>query len=308
MARAKKPASKNKRKRKTKRSDADYILSALNLSSLVPSLKPLAKRKRLKPSEKGRITRREKQLKGIPDIFPITARQAKQMKGQTLFSGVQAIQLRGVSKDAKISFKGKNLTVTEPSGRQWLYWHLSRATVRSKREFKQYGKKAFQQQFPIELVAELAAKAFQSLDVVQINLWAHAGIVGDPHHELKEFVAWVNEKWSAGRYIRTSTHGGDSDPGKWVNGIAILLEDKEYARKRAAALKKNKGVLAGLEAEGKAYRKKETARLKAKGKSANVKGKVSQKAKKAAKTNAAKASNKKTHHVKPVRKNRKTHK
>lgn len=267
MARRKAPPSYRKRKRSKSRSDAEYIASAANLSALVPSMRKLAKRKRLKPTEKAAITRRERQLKGIPNIFPITAQQEKKMKGQTIFKGVRGIQLRGVPADAKIRFRGKNLSVEE-NGRKWIYWHLSRAVVRSKRKMKAAGGAAFAQQFPIELVAELAAEAFKSLDVVQVNLWAHAGIVGDAHHTLEEFVQWVNEKWNAGRYVRTSIHGGESDPGKWVNGIAILLENEEYRRKRAEALEKNKNVLSDLRKEGLAYRKKEAARMKREAKQA----------------------------------------
>lgn len=127
------------------------------------------------------------------------------------------------------------------------------------------GKKAFTQQFPIELVSQLAERAFKTKNVVQVNLWAHAGVVGDPHETLKEFVQWVNEKWSAGRYVRTAEQGGNSDPGKWVNGIAILLEDKEYARKRAAKIAENKGVQAEMERKGREARERERKRLSAKG-------------------------------------------
>lgn len=265
MARRKASPSGRKRKRKQKRSDAEYIASAKNLASLVPSLRPLAKRKRLKPAEKARITRREKQLKGIPDIFPVTARQAKHLKGQVIFKGVQGIQLRNVPVGSKIRIKGKEITVAEPNGRKWLYWHLSRATVRSKRGMKAAGKAAFQQQFPIEIVSELAAVAFKTKSVVQIQLWAHAGIVGSPQHTIEEFIGWVNQRWSAGRYIAQSKYSNESDPGKWVNGIAILLEDPEYTRKRAEALAKNKNVLHDLEAAGLRAREKERRRLAKKG-------------------------------------------
>lgn len=267
MARAKKPPSIRKRKRRKQRSDAEYAASAKNLSSLVPSLKKLGKRKRFTAIEKARVTRFETKLKGIPanQLFPLKTRQAKKMRGQELFKGVQAIQLRGVQPGSKIQFKGKNINITEPSGRKWVYWHLSRAKVRSRRGMKEAAKRAFQNQFPIELVQELAAEAFKTLKVVQVNLWAHAGIVGDPHHSLSQFSQWVNEKWSAGRYMRLSQYGGDSDPGKWVNGIAILLEDENYARKRAEALEKNKNVLPELRAKGLAAREKERKRLAKKG-------------------------------------------
>ena len=264
MARRKPPSYRRKRKRKAQRSDADYIKSAQNLSLLVPSLRPLAKRKKLRAVEKSRITRKEKILKGVPNIFPVSRQQAKKLGNQTFATGVQGIQLRGVPQDAKIDFKGKDIVV-EYNGRKYLYWHLSRATVRSRRGMRDAGRRAFEQQFPIEIVTELAETAFKQGNVVQVNLWAHAGIVGDPHHTLGEFVQWVNQKWSAGRYIRTSIYGGDSDPGKWVNGIAILLEDAEYAKKRKALIRKNKHVQEELEAAGRSHRESERKRLAAKG-------------------------------------------
>lgn len=126
-------------------------------------------------------------------------------------------------------------------------------------------KRAFEQQFPIELVSDLTEKAFATKAVVQVNLWAHAGIVGDPHHTLSEFVQWVNQKWSAGRYVRTSEHGGNSDPGKWVNGIAILLEDENYAARRKELIEQNKHVLRDMEEAGRKERIKREKRLASKG-------------------------------------------
>lgn len=264
MASANSPRYRRKRRRKAKRSDADYILSAQKFKTLVPSLRALAKRKRLTPIEKARITRKEKILKGVPDIFPVSKQQAKKLGDQVFATGVQGIQLRGVPRDAKIDFKGKDITV-EHGGRKYLYWHLSRATVRSRIGMRNAGRRAFEQRFPIELVSELAETAFKQGGVVQINLWAQAGIVGDPHHTLSEFVQWVNAKWSAGRYVRTSIHGGDSDPGQWVNGIAILLEDKEYAARRKRLIAENAHVQRDLEAAGRAHRAREKKRLAAKG-------------------------------------------
>lgn len=267
MARAKSRKPIKKRARKSKRSDAEYIASAINLSALVPSLRGLKKRKKLKPAEKSRITRREKQLKGIPlsSLFPVSPNQAKYLRGQLLFPGVQAIQLRNVPPNSRVKIRGKSISVDEENGRKWLYWHLSRATVRSKRKMNSAGKKAFENQLPIELVSELAAHAFKTQRVVMVKLWAHAGIVGDPHHTLSEFVRWVNEKWNAGRYVATSPYSSDSDPTKWVNGIAILLEDEAYAKKREQALQENAHVIEEMRAKGLAAREKERKRLAAKG-------------------------------------------
>jgi hypothetical protein len=104
---------------------------------------------------------------------------------------------------------------------------------------REAGKEAFNKKFPIEKVSDLTAAAFKKYQVQQVHLWAHAGIVGDGFETVNQFVMWVNEKWNAGRYMGEQFRVGGiyenpSDPGKWVNGIAILVEDAEYARKRKA--------------------------------------------------------------------------
>lgn len=253
MAMAKKPPSQTKRKRKQKRSDADYISSANKLASLVPEFKKLSRRKKLSAAEKSVITRREKQLKGIPNIFPVDARTAKKLTKDQLFApGIRGVQLRNVSPNAKIKFKGKDIEVTD-NGHRWIYWHLSRKTVRSRRGMRDAGRLAFEQQFPIERLSDLAADAFKRYNVLQVNLWAHAGIVGDPHHSINQFTQWVNEKWNAGRYTRTSEFGGNSDPGRWVNGIAILLEPKEYTERRERLKRENANVIAEMERKGREF-------------------------------------------------------
>jgi hypothetical protein len=103
---------------------------------------------------------------------------------------------------------------------------------------REAGAQAFNKQFPIERVADLTAKAFAKYNVQQVHLWAHAGVVGDAFKSIEQFVMWVNEKWNQGRYVTTrfSSYGDiysePSDPGKWVNGIAILIENPEYTKRR----------------------------------------------------------------------------
>ncbi|MDE2019762.1 MAG: hypothetical protein KGJ13_05460 [Patescibacteria group bacterium] len=170
----------------------------------------------------------------------MSKKQAKKLGRKKLFlPGVQAVQLRNVHPEAKIKFKGKNVEVLQ-DGQRWIYWALDTDTVRSRRGMRKAGQDAFNKQFPIERVSDLAAKAFQKFRVQQVHLWAHAGIVGDAFESVQQFVMWVNEKWNQGRYISTRYFaGGDiytqpSDPGKWVNGIAILIEDTGYTEKRKA--------------------------------------------------------------------------
>ncbi len=216
--------TKKKRKR-IKRPDESYLQAAKQLANLVPKLKKYRKRKTLKPSEKSAIARREKQLRGVTDLHPVTKKQARKLKKKLFLPGIQAIRLRGVPEDAKIKISAKGDISLTYNKRRWIYWGLDRDTVRSKRGMKNAGRDAFNLQFPIEKVADLAKAAFKKLKVQQVNLWAHAGRVGDGFGDLQQFILWVNEKWHAGRYGRSQNEGGSSDPGLWVNGIAILLEE-----------------------------------------------------------------------------------
>lgn len=225
-------------KKKPIRATGDYLASAKSLSKLVPSLKKFNKRKTLTKSEKATIRRREKQLKNIPFLVPVTPAQAKKLTRRKLFlPGIQAIQLRNVPEGAKIKIRKRDIEVIIGSHR-WIYWGLDRDIVRSRRGMRKAGTEAFNKQFPIEKVSDLTVAAFAKYRVQQVHLWAHAGIVGDAFEDVQAFIQWVNEKWNQGRYISTQYKaGGDiystpSDPGKWVNGIAILVENTEYTKRR----------------------------------------------------------------------------
>ncbi len=215
------------------------MASAKALSLLVPRLKKYNRRKTLKPSEKSAITRREKQLKGVTHLFPITKKQARKLKGKTFLPGIQAIRLRGVSPNAKIKVnKTGDITIID-NGNEWIYWSLDREQVRSKRDMKKAGRDAFRKQFPIEIVSEMARKAFNKINVQGVSLWTHGGRSDAVFDDFRAFELWVNEKWSAGRYMRTDQNGelmDASDPGKWVSGIAILIENPEYTARRKALL------------------------------------------------------------------------
>lgn len=233
---------KTRGKKKQTRTSEDYLASAKQMMALVPSLKKFKTRKTLKKSEKRTIRRREKQLQSIPFLVPVTKAQAKKLGRKKLFlPGIQAIQLRNVPEGSKISIKKRgDVQVIQPSGQRWIYWSLNRDTVRSRRGMRDAGQKVFSREFPIEKVSDLTAKAFAKYKIQQVHLWAHAGIVGDGFADLQQFIMWVNEKWQNGRYVtvRMQSHGDiysePSDPGKWVNGIAILIENPEYTKARKA--------------------------------------------------------------------------
>lgn len=241
MARKKKTRKPQKRRG---RSTESYLYSADNLSKLVPSLRKFAHRKTLKKSEKATIRRREKQLLHIPHLEPLTPKEAKKLGQKKLFlPGVQAVQLRGIDKRAGDKFKVNkhgDLEVIKASGDRWIYWGLDRQTVRSRRAMREAGRDVFEKRLPIEKVTDLTAEAFQHYTIQQVHLWAHAGVVGEGFQTLKQFILWVNEKWNQGRYISTrknadgTTYENPSDPGKWVNGIAFLIENPEYTKRRKA--------------------------------------------------------------------------
>jgi hypothetical protein len=116
--------------------------------------------------------------------------------------------------------KKSDLLITS-NGRTWIFWDVN--NPRDKREIKGAAAKAFAMQFPIERVANLAKKAFKKFKVKQIHLWAASGVVGQPFVDLQAFIDWVDEKWSAGRYVNDK--GYSSDPERWINGIAILIKE-----------------------------------------------------------------------------------
>ena len=229
-------------RKKVKRPVESYLTTARALAKYVPSLRKYKKRKTLKLGQKSAIARRENQLKGIPlgSLYPVTKKQARKLKGKLFLPGIRAVQLRQVPEGSKVTFRGPDIFVTEPGNQKWVYWSLDRDTVRTRRGMRKAGADAFAKKFPIELVADLTAKAFASMNVQQVRLWAHAGKVGDTFHDIETFIRWVNEKWSQGRYMSSpeGTAGemfyNPSDPGKWVNGIAILLENPDFAKRRQA--------------------------------------------------------------------------
>jgi hypothetical protein len=218
-----------------KRASDAQKAQAKKISRFIPSYKRIANKKDLLSSgEISAITKAGKALRFAEGLRPLTKKEARKFKGK-LFeftpltkSGkpykrpirAQAIQLRGISPDADVKPIGKDLHVTS-NGRRWLLWNID--NPRDKRAMKSAAAKAFAKQFPIERVAELAKVAFQKLKVIRIHLWAASGIVGKAFHDLEAFIDWVDTHWSAGRYV--TDKGYASDPEKWINGIAILIEE-----------------------------------------------------------------------------------
>jgi len=233
---------------KPKRSTESYLSSARSLVPFAPGLKKYKRRKTLKPAEKGAITRKENALAFHTDkLVPVSKQLARQLKDQLFVpkrrvydeetdqyryeegqgrQGIRAIELRNTGMDAKIH-KVKDDMIVTSNGRTFLYWKLDREDVKTKRGMTKAAAAAFDSQFPIERVAELAKVAFEKLKPLAVYLWAPSGRVGNPFESLKQFSMWLAENWSADRY---------SQQEKWVNGIVILLHDTNF-RKTVSVLK-----------------------------------------------------------------------
>lgn len=206
---------------KPKRPVASYLESAKKLARFAPGLKKYRRRKTLTPSEKGAITRKEKLLRyHIDTLIPVNKKVAKNCKQYLFAPGIRAIELRNTSANARIACVGDDILVTS-NGRTWLYWRLSREDVKTKRGMKKAAAAAFDMQFPIERVAELAQIAFDKLKPLAVHLWAPSGRVGRGFESFKQFTMWLNENWHEDRY---------SQQEKWVNGIAILINDPNWRR------------------------------------------------------------------------------
>lgn len=235
-------ASKKPRKKKSNRTIESYLNAARDLSKIVPKLAKYRKRKTLKPAEKAAISRREKQLKGVTHLHPVTKQQARKLKKKLFLPGVRAIRLRGVPPNAKLKISKKGDVEIIYNNMRWIYWALDRDTVRSKSGMKKAGTDAFEKQFPIEKISDMATTAFNKMNVQGVSLWTHGGRSDAVFDDLPAFIRWVNEKWSAGRYMRTNQYGemqDSTDPGLWVSGLAILIEDPEYTKRRKAANAEN---------------------------------------------------------------------
>jgi hypothetical protein len=224
---------------KQKRTAQSYLASAAKLRPFAPALKKYRRRKTLSPQEKGAISRKEKLLQfHTQHLIPVSKKLARELKNQLFAPGVRAVELRGTSANAKMRRVGKDMLVTS-NGRTWLYWRLDREAVKTKKGMSDAAARAFEideyeepeegeeppiEQLPIERVAELAGMAFEELKPLAVYLWAPTGRVGDGFASLKQFTTWLAENWQTDRY---------SQQEKWVNGIAILLNDPNWRKPRS---------------------------------------------------------------------------
>lgn len=218
-------------KREAKRKEIGALhRQASRLAEYVPSLKPIAKKKKWTKAETQRVRYRAKQLAHRTGLRKLTKAQAKKFKKQ-LIPGTQAIQLAHISPEAKLAASGEDMLVTS-NGNTWILWRLDRDVVRSKRKFGKAAQEAFAAQFPVEKLTELAGKAFKQYRVRQIHLWGPSGPVGQGFANLSGFIHYLEQHLQAGKYITSGPdHTQRTDPGDWVNGLAIMIEPRKEKMK-----------------------------------------------------------------------------
>lgn len=220
---------------KQKRTDESVLQSARAFAKFAPGLKKYRRRKTLKKFERDYIIRKEKLLRfHTQHLIPVSKKLARELRGVKFGPGINAVEFRNTSPNATVRKVGDDLTVTS-NGRTYLYWHLDREDITPKgmtaaarkafaiddyeEEFGGEEREPDHDRLPIERVAELADIAFAELKPLAVYLWAPTGRVGDGHRSLKQFTMWLAENWQTDRY---------SQQEKWVNGIAILLNDPEF--------------------------------------------------------------------------------
>lgn len=214
--------------RRKKRLTSDYIASAKRLAKFAPSLKRYGHRLTLTRYEKSAIARKEKILRKVDQLIPVTKKQARLLKGDLYAPGIRAIQLRNTSAHAKIKVK-EDLIVTS-NDRTWVYWKIDKETARTKKDLAAVAKEAFEAKlFPIEKVSKLAEIAFKKLKPISVALWTKYGRADAEFTDFKVFMRELDDKWQAGRYVEEAGRYVDdytSDPGSWLKGIAILVHEK----------------------------------------------------------------------------------
>ena len=198
-----------------KRSTFEYLEIAKRLSKLAPGLKKYTRRKELNNGEKSAISHKEKILRYSDHLIPVSTKQAKKLKGLLFAPGVQAIQLRNTSPDAKIKKVGKDIVLTS-NGRNFIYWRLENVKPRGMKKAADTVFNKFEATFQIEHIAALAQKAFKKFKPKQIFLWAESGRVGEGFADFDVFMDWIYESYSQYKNVE-----------RWVNGVAIQLDMTE---------------------------------------------------------------------------------
>ena len=129
MAKKKKASLKPKRKRPIRRATKVLLKRSerkqiTEFSKYIPSLESLKGREKISSAEYGAFKRAKGKLRHTDNLKPVTAAQAKRLKGKLVGGGVRAVRLRNTSPDATVRVRKGGIIVTS-NGREWEYHPVS---------------------------------------------------------------------------------------------------------------------------------------------------------------------------------------
>lgn len=204
-----------KRKRYPKRSEKEWKSAASKIRKFVPSIDEIDLRHTLTPGQKRAIRYREKQLRTAYNLFPVSAKAAKELGKDVLYApGIRAIEFRNVSSTAKIKRVSKGVFL-ESNGRDWLYQKLPK--IKSSATLADAAQRAFDSPivdiFDFETIAKLAKRAFKNPSVQGVALWTKQGRADETFDDLKAFMRWLYASFH--KY---------KDTERWMLGIAIDIK------------------------------------------------------------------------------------
>lgn len=210
----------SKKKSRKIRPDSSYVDAAKRLAPFAPSLSKYKRRKRLNRWEKAAIARKEKLLRNIDNLVPLTKKQAQilgrdklwQPKEGAGLQGIRAIRLSNVNFERGV----QQVRITKKDGLQIISGNRLWTYVPTSAD--------------IQDLADSAAALFKKYNnKILIALWTVKGRSAASYGDLPRFLQFLIERYNT-----------YADPDDWVLGLAWVRKDfgapsKKPFRKRRSA-------------------------------------------------------------------------
>jgi len=177
-----------------KRSDASYIKAARRLADVAPSLAKYRGRKELKPSEKAAIAYKEKRLRRVTALEPISEKTAAKLtrtakriggaKARVTFPipGVRAIKLRNIETPDTPGVKSRKIAATD--------YGMS-VNVRYQSGVKRFYKFVYTGADRAALIA--AADTLFAEGARQVTVWLNHGRASESQPNTERFAAMIGD-------------------------------------------------------------------------------------------------------------------
>lgn len=182
-------------------------------AKFIPALDKLRGKTKITPAEYGQFTKAKKKLRHTENLKPLTAKQAKQLKGVVVGGGVRAIRLRNTAEHAKVRVRKGGVVVTS-NGRTWEYHPTT--NIKDHTEM-------------VKALIEKARELFNrdKAPPYSLHLWTSKGRAAEG---FSNFEMWAN-------YIFASFNKYQN-ADEFVWGVAAMVTDHGKTRKPLAKSKK----------------------------------------------------------------------